>query len=372
MLQQTATHCNILQQSYPTTRNRYAVLQSLVICVNAATHCNTLQHTATHWLSHSQQVCRVAESCWQELGASAGTCCSMLQRVAVWSACCSILLRVVCCNPDKILLCSTEYCIYCGVLQYVAVCCSMLQYVAVCFMSYCWYLLLCVAGVQHTLNLCYDSFTLLPWLTHVCDTTHSCECHDSFICVQWHIHMYAITHSHLCHEWSIHVPWHAHMCAMTHSFVWHDTFKCVPWLIHMCAMTHSCACHDSFICVPWLIHVCAMTHPCVCHVSFTCLTWRLHMLQQETDTKLHQLHAQLQKWHAHTHMRHESFMCVPTLIYVYDITRSCALHVWLFMCVTWLIYMLQQVMDKQLPQLQHTLQHTLQDTLQHESNKRLH
>jgi len=28
----------------------------------------------------------------------------------------------------------------------------------------------------------------------------------------------------------------------------------------MCAVTHSYAWHDSFICVPWLIHICDMTH----------------------------------------------------------------------------------------------------------------
>jgi len=73
-----------------------------------------------------------------------------------------------------------------------------------------------------------------------------------------------------------------------HSFIWmshgthiHDRLRhsciCVPWLIrmsykydHMCAMTYSYACHDSFICVPWLIYMCAMTHSYVCHDSFIC------------------------------------------------------------------------------------------------------
>jgi len=31
-------------------------------------------------------------------------------------------------------------------------------------------------------------------------------------------------------------------------------------ILHMCDMTHSHVCHDSFICVTWLIHMCAMTH----------------------------------------------------------------------------------------------------------------
>ena len=35
------------------------------------------------------------------------------------------------------------------------------------------------------------------------------------------------------------VPWLIHVCDMTHTHVWHDSFISVTWLIHMCDMTHS-------------------------------------------------------------------------------------------------------------------------------------
>ena len=38
-------------------------------------------------------------------------------------------------------------------------------------------------------------------------------------------------------------------------------------------MTHLYVYHDSFMCVPWLIYVCTMTHLYVYHDSFMCDTW---------------------------------------------------------------------------------------------------
>jgi len=81
-------------------------------------------------------------------------------------------------------------------------------------------------------------------------------------------------------------------CSMPQSVaVWHlatwvlrglgleGVLKRVAWIdmthLHvcddMCAMTHSSVCHDSFICVPWLIYMYAMTHSQMCHDSFTCV-----------------------------------------------------------------------------------------------------
>jgi len=56
------------------------------------------------------------------------------------------------------------------------------------------------------------------------------------------------------------VPWLIHMCATTHSYVCHDSFIYVPWLIHVCVTTHLNAWHDSFICVTWLIPMLDMTN----------------------------------------------------------------------------------------------------------------
>ena len=77
---------------------------------------------------------------------------------------------------------------------------------------------------------------------------------------------------HLLHL--LRVPWLIHMCATTHAYACQDLF--------MCNLTHSTAspstnifstcyaCHDSFICVqwhtPWLIHMCDM-NACMCVVG---------------------------------------------------------------------------------------------------------
>jgi len=76
------------------------------------------------------------------------------------------------------------------------------------------------------------------------------------------------------------VTWRIHMCDMTHSYVWSFTpakfsqltYGTVTWYLclwhdafirdmthYTCAMTHSYVWHDSFICVPWLIHMYDMT-----------------------------------------------------------------------------------------------------------------
>jgi len=93
-----------------------------------ATHCNTLQHTATQVIYISEVfdqekerlvlVIRIIFQC-------VAVCCSVLQCVAgVLQVCCKCV--AVCCS---VLQCVA---VYCSVLQCIAVCFSALQCVALC------------------------------------------------------------------------------------------------------------------------------------------------------------------------------------------------------------------------------------------------
>ena len=120
--------------------------------VTAATHCNTLQHPATHrntliaveLLSHSVlAVCCNVLQCFavycrcsyvgnmQCVAVSCKVCCSVLQRVA---ACCSVLMRLVrrvcragqTCESQLIYHTQTHVC----TLQHTATHCNTLQHIA--------------------------------------------------------------------------------------------------------------------------------------------------------------------------------------------------------------------------------------------------
>ena len=103
------------------------------------------------------------------------------------------------------------------------------------------------------------SFMCVTWLIHICDVTYSSVWHDSFICLTelidkclfmcvqnltiniindgWLLYAILMCVISVCTE--LGAPWLTHMCDMTHSYMWHDSFTCVTWLIHMCDMTHS-------------------------------------------------------------------------------------------------------------------------------------
>ena len=93
------------------------------------------------------------------------------------------------------------------------------------------------------------------------------------------------------------------------------------WLIHTYAMTHSHVFHDSFICVPWLIHMSVMTHSHVCHDSFTCLPWLIHMDSFTCVPWL--IHMSVM---THSYVCHDSFTCVPWLIHMCAMTHSHVCH----------------------------------------------
>jgi len=159
---------------------------------------------------------------------------------------------------------------------------------------------------------------------------HSPVCHDSFTCVPWLSHMCAMTHSHVYHDSVTCVPWLSHMCAMTQSHVCHDSFTCVPWLIDTCTMTHS---H-----VPWLIHTCAMTHSHLCSIArnqeqiwIWMSSWRSH--RNELAVLVTHTH-KCAMTHSHVYCTHEYewVICV-------HIEMSCRCSWLIHTCVPWLTHM---------------------------------
>jgi len=105
----------------------------------SATHCNTLQHTATGVSSRGQPVCSALFLGPTGVGktelSKVAVCCSALQCVAV---CC----RVLYCNAQCVqhslwvlaLCCSAlqSVAVHCRVLQCIAECCVVMQSSAVC------------------------------------------------------------------------------------------------------------------------------------------------------------------------------------------------------------------------------------------------
>jgi len=71
--------------------------------------------------------------------------------------------------------------------------------------------------------------------------------------------------------------------------------------------------HDSFICVPWLIRMCDMTHPYVWHDSFVRVTWLIHT-SYDWFIRMFDM--------THSYVWHDSFICVTWLIGMCDMTHS--------------------------------------------------
>jgi len=98
-MQHTATHCNTLQH----TATHYSLTH--------ATHCNTLQHTATHYNTLLIDTCNATHACLPCLKQCVVVCCSVLQCVAV---CCSVLQCVaVCCSVLQCVACVNDFCLPC-------------------------------------------------------------------------------------------------------------------------------------------------------------------------------------------------------------------------------------------------------------------
>jgi len=154
MLQHTAAHCNTPVLQMPLAATHCNTLQ------HTATHCNTLQHTATHlcfrcrWLQHTATHCNTLQHI--------ATHCNTLQHTCASDA---VGVYVATHTPPIVLQCVA---VCCSVLQCVAVCCSVLQYVRMkSILERCLQPLhqrgACVAGVLRcTAVCCSHSTSALP------------------------------------------------------------------------------------------------------------------------------------------------------------------------------------------------------------------
>jgi len=132
------------------------------------------------------------------------------------------------------------------------------------------------------------------------------------------------------HVWRDSFTWLVHMCDMTHlheqpvgesvgAVWWHDSCGTCHTRCLVCDMTHSHVWHDSFMCVTWLIHMCDMTH---LHDTFTCVTWLIHVCDMTHSHVWHVTHDDLYvTWLIQSHGWHDSFMCVTWLIHMCDMTH---------------------------------------------------
>jgi len=190
--------------------------------------------------------------------------------------------------------------------------------------------------------------------------THSHEVHESIICVLWSIHICAMIHSYVCHDSFICVPWFIHIYDIAQWCVWQDSFlcglwlKCVTYLTHTCDKTHLYVCYDSFICVTYLIYVCDIhrsnaTTVCDihCYPLRMCVTYIVPIPRPRPEGRHIYIYIYIPHlcvWHTsfiyvcdihrsnlchdsftcktrHFHVRHDSFIGVPWLIYRCDMTH---------------------------------------------------
>jgi len=172
---------------------------------------------------------------------------------------------------------------------------------------------LCMCVMTH--SYVWDAFICVTWLIHLCDITltdgngeHTrLQVSDYIIrCVTWHDLLTCLTRDIL-----MRVTWIMHACVMTHSYVWH-AFICVTWLFicvtslqlmatantqdcrwvilsfhpvcDMTWLTYVCdTTRDIFMRVTWIMHACVMTHSHVWHDSFICVTLLLLMATSNTQ-----------------------------------------------------------------------------------------
>jgi len=193
---------------------RKCVTEAFLTC-HCSTHCNTLQHTATHSVS-----CHTYE--W------------VMSHIRMSHSLAHIRMGHT--YDERNVTVMDESChIYERVMSHIR-----------------------TSHITHTNESCHT----YEWVTNgsdmwreKCNMTHPYVRHDSFVCVTWIIHM----------------------CDMTHTYVWHDSFVCVTWLIRMCDMTHPYTRHDLFVCVTCLARTCDTIHSCVWCDSFVCGTWLNHI-----------------------------------------------------------------------------------------------
>jgi len=178
-------------------------------------------------------------------------------------------------------------------------------------------LFICVTWL---ISMCDNDSWNLRW----CDVIHSYMWHDSFSCVNE------------SREW---VMSHIEMSRDTHR-CWRDSFIYVTWLILMCDVTPMCVTthfyvrHDSFPCVTWLIPACDIHHFYVRNDSFLCVTRLIFMrdmiyvIPRMTKLNLMCDMTHFYAWQTHSHMWHDSFPCVTSLIPTCDMTHAGVAPFW--------------------------------------------
>ena len=131
------------------------------------------------------------------------------------------------------------------------------------------------------------STVCLTCLIHMCVTgSFICVWSDPFICV-WRDSFKCVWRGSFVCVWR-----GSFICVWCGSFVcvWRRAFVCV-WhvlTVHQGRtryVTHSHVWHDSFLCVTWLIHICDMTHSHVRHDSFTCV--RIHLWMRHASVYMY-------------------------------------------------------------------------------------
>jgi len=191
--------------------------------------------------------------------------------------------------------------------------------------------------------------THVPWLIHICDTSHECVWHDSFKRVTWLIQpssrlcvslLSILLRSFTC------VTWLIHLCVAWLIRVWYDSFIRVTRLVHSCDMTHAYVCavthsyvRSSLLCASGdtaeVIHMCDLTHSYVWLIH-TCATihhesaWRAYTRVFRRDTRIHDVIMNTRV----------CIFVMNTRVFIMN-TRDASLQcVWhdSFICVTWLIH----------------------------------
>jgi len=197
-LQQTATHCSILQYAatHCNTMLNPLYLSHLLILLrcntlqhatthcnilqHTATHCNTLQQTAIHWsiLQHTATLCQIFSPCRVCWYCSGATRCNTLQHSAThWNT-------------------LQHTATHCNKLQHTAPHCTTLSNLL--SLSPLLILLRLSICVTWPIYMC-DPFICVPWLFITCNVTHHEVQLDSSTCVIWRIYIKiyinVVTHS---------------------------------------------------------------------------------------------------------------------------------------------------------------------------------
>jgi len=215
------------------------------------------------------------------------------------------------------------------------------------------------------LHVCHDSFICVSWLIHMCDMTHPYLWHDIFNQHTVHnVHICDMTRHVTC-EWVM-----SHMNESCHIWTSHVTYMlyitCEASILHMhtqkwCPKKNGANVTNSIIAeMPrtllswkWLIHIGHVTdvvwHDAHTEMSRTLLSQRCHELYYHSNDSFILATSQTSCDMTHTHVWHDSHVCVTWRIHTCDMTHTYVWHdafIWStfnmnLSYVPWLIYLWQ-------------------------------